>query len=296
MDAMRKVGSDALRNLPVVGTLLGLVAVAALGLAYWSNVTGRERYLQSRNFRLLADVAEQTQTILFDAEQKLNRNIRIANPNEKNVGADSATDRVVDKTIAEGWAREATSLLQPQQRSKAPDIAAVDRRIAPVELWRGVAAIQPGASGAAKVSEVEEQLNLYRTRIFGVGSDVRLEWSPPDARLPSMSFQVPASALFSGAFSPARWDRAFNTMALATPDGRVLYAVGPQAAEVKASSVPSLMTGASEKDGSNLLRFATAIADEPVRIAGIDYRMFSQPCCRSRAWRRRSTRPRPAWS
>ena len=83
MDAMRKVGSDALRNLPVVGTLLGLVAVAALGLAYWSNVTGRERYLQSRNFRLLADVAEQTQTILFDAEQKLNRNIRIANPNQK---------------------------------------------------------------------------------------------------------------------------------------------------------------------------------------------------------------------
>ena len=75
------------------------MAVAALGLAYWSNVTGRERYLQSRNFRLLADVAEQTQTILFDAEQKLNRNVRIANPNEKNVGADSATDRVVDKTL-----------------------------------------------------------------------------------------------------------------------------------------------------------------------------------------------------
>ncbi|HTM34633.1 MAG TPA: hypothetical protein VL263_25165 [Vicinamibacterales bacterium] len=278
---MRKVGSDALRNLPVVGTLLGLVAVAALGLAYWSNVTGRERYLQSRNFRLLADVAEQTQTILFDAEQKLNRSIRIANPNDRNAGADPAIDRVVDKYVAEGWALETTRLLQPQQRSKAADAAAVDRRIAPVELWRGVAAIQPGASAGTRASEVEDQLNLYRTRILGVGSDVRLEWSPPDARLPSMSFQVPASALFAGAFSPARWDRAFNTMALATSDGRVLYAVGPQAAEVKASSVTSLMAGGAEKDGANRLRFATAIADEPVRIAGVEYRMFSQPCCRS---------------
>ena len=76
--AMKKVGSDALRNLPVVGTLLGLVAIAALGLAYWGNVTSRERYLQSRNFRLLGDVAEQTQTMLYDSEQIVRRTIHIA--------------------------------------------------------------------------------------------------------------------------------------------------------------------------------------------------------------------------
>ena len=75
---MKKVGSDALRNLPVVGTLLGFVAIAALGLAYWGNVTSRERYLQSRNFRLLSDVAEQTQTMLYDSEQIVRRTIRIA--------------------------------------------------------------------------------------------------------------------------------------------------------------------------------------------------------------------------
>ena len=66
---MPKIGSDALRDLPVVGTLLGVVVIAALGLAYWGNVTSRERYLQSRNFRLLADVAEQSQTMLYDSEQ-----------------------------------------------------------------------------------------------------------------------------------------------------------------------------------------------------------------------------------
>jgi hypothetical protein len=31
---MKKIGSDALRNLPVVGALLGVGAIAALGLAY----------------------------------------------------------------------------------------------------------------------------------------------------------------------------------------------------------------------------------------------------------------------
>ena len=70
-------------------------------------------------------------------------------------------------------------------------------------------------------------------------------------------------------------------MALATPDGRIVFAVGPQAAELKASRIAALLPGAPEKDASNLMRFASAIADEPVRIAGIDYRMFTQPCCRA---------------
>src|SRR5687767_11634246 len=73
--AMKKIGPDTLRNLPVVGTLLGIVAIAALGLAYWGNVTSRERYLESRNFRLLSDVAEQTQTMLYDSEQIVRRSI-----------------------------------------------------------------------------------------------------------------------------------------------------------------------------------------------------------------------------
>ena len=72
---MKKIGSDAFRNVPVAGTLLGVVAIAALGLAYWGNVTNRERYLQSRNFRLLGDVAEQTQAMLYDSEQMVRGDI-----------------------------------------------------------------------------------------------------------------------------------------------------------------------------------------------------------------------------
>ena len=75
---MQKIGSDALRNVPVLGTLLTLVAIAALGLAYWGNVTGRERYLQSRNFRLLSDVAEQTQTMLYDSSRSYSVRFAIA--------------------------------------------------------------------------------------------------------------------------------------------------------------------------------------------------------------------------
>ena len=72
---MKKMNSDAFRNVPVAGTLLGVVAIAALALAYWGDVSNREKYLQSRNFRLLGDVAEQTQAMLYDSEQMIRGNI-----------------------------------------------------------------------------------------------------------------------------------------------------------------------------------------------------------------------------
>ena len=98
-----------------------------------------------------------------------------------------------------------------------------DRRIAPIELWRGEATIQPSA---ASVSEIAGQFKQYRTSVLGVGSDLRFEWTAADNKLPNLSFQLPAAALFAGAFNQARWDRAFSTMALATPDGRIVFAVG----------------------------------------------------------------------
>ena len=292
---MRKVGSDALRNLPVVGTLLVLVAIAALGLAYWSNVTSRERYLQSRNFRLLGDIAEQTQTMLFDTEQVIRRSIQIAARTASPGAADGTrtrpcavpdpkdrplSTRPLDKETADRWASEVRCNLPRQRRDGQNDKRSADRRIAPIELWRGEATIQPSA---ASVSEVAEQFKQYRTSVLSVGSDVLFEWAPADRPLAnrSFSFQLPADALFAGAFNQARWDRVFSTMALATPDGRIVFAVGPQAAELKASGVAALLPSASEKDGPNLMRFASAIAEEPVRIAGIDYRMFTQPCCRA---------------
>ena len=265
---MKKISSDALRNVPVVGTLLVVVALGALGLAYWGNVTGRERYLQSRNFRLLSDVAEQTQAMLYDSEQIVRRSIRIA-------GGGIST-KPLNKETAALWSSKINDDLQSKRQSRVgkENEAPADRRIAPIELWRGEATIE---TSAASVDAIVKQFKGYRTSVLGVGSDLRFQWTMPE--LPNVSFQLPAAALFAGAFNQAHWDRAFSTMALATPDGRVVFAVGAQAAELRASSVVSLLPQATEKEGPNLVRFASAIADEPVRIAGIDYRMFTQPCC-----------------
>lgn len=291
---MKKIGSDTLRNLPVVGTLLGIVAIAALGLAYWGNVTSRGRYLESRNFRLLSDVAEQTQTTLYDSEQIVRRSIcdgfRAVDASAadeickaKTEGAHAADSRrLLDKDAANRWAaRINTDLRAKRPRRGGPHHQRPgDRRIAPIELWRGEVTVQPSA---ASVSAIAEQFQQYRTSVIGVGADLRLEWTSANQLLPTIGFQLPAAALFTGAFNQARWDRAYSTMALATPDGRIVFAVGPQAAELKASGVAALLPGASEKekDGANLMRFATAITNQPVRITGTDYRMFTQPCCRA---------------
>ena len=83
---------DAWKNWPVMGGLLGTIAVAAIGLAYWSNVQDRERYLQSRNFRLLAVLARQ-------AEQLLENRTRGVRPG---LGRHAANNRNPGPTIRGG--------------------------------------------------------------------------------------------------------------------------------------------------------------------------------------------------
>jgi hypothetical protein len=253
--------------------MLGVVVIAGLGLAYWGNVTSRERYLQSRNFRLLSDVAEQTEGILTNSQEHVRQSIGSA------AGADKAPSRLLDKSAADQLAAEVKKTLQAtrESRDSGGNRPSADRRMAPAELWRGEPVIQPTA---VSVSQISARIQQFRPSTSVVGSDLRFEWAAADARLPKFTFQLPAAALFAGSFNQARWDRAFSTMALATPDGRIVLAVGSQAAELKSSGVAPLLPVAAENAPSNLVRFASVIANEPVRIAGIEYRMFSQPCCR----------------
>ena len=55
---------DALKRWPVVGGVLTLILLTALSLAYWDNYQDRQRYLQSRNFRLIAVLAGQTESLI----------------------------------------------------------------------------------------------------------------------------------------------------------------------------------------------------------------------------------------
>ena len=221
--AMKKIGSDALRNLPVVGTLLGLVAIAALGLAYWGNVTSRERYLQSRNFRLLADVAEQTQTMLYDSEQIVRRSIRSA--------ADAAE---LTDPMAAGQGRRGPIGGRGHQPPAAHcaraemarhDEPPADRRIAPIELWRGEATIQPSAA-----SDVRDCAAVQAISNEGVGrgleSPVRVDGgrthgcrtSAFSCRLPPC---LPARSIRRAGIAPsARWRSRRPMAASCSPSGR----------------------------------------------------------------------------
>ena len=287
---MRKIGPDTLRTLPFAGMLLGIVAIAALALAYWGNVTSRQHYLQSRNFRLLADVAEQAQTIMSDSQRIVGRSMTNA------LAARAANERPLDKKAVKQWADEIISDLQDNQHGRDEDDqkaeSPADRRIAPMELGRGEPKLQPIV---ASFSEIAQEFKQYRSSVLGVGSGLRFEWTTADKRLPDVSFQLEAEVLFAGAFTQTRWERVFSTMALATPEGRIVFAAGPQAAELQASSVAALLPRVPDKDGPDLMRFASTITAEPVRIAGIDYRMFTQPCCRTDSLTRPVNSPTPGF-
>src|SRR5215203_2174972 len=262
---MKKIGSDPFRNVPVAGTLLGVVAIAALALAYWGNVTNRERYLQSRNFRLLGDVAEQTQAMLSDSEQIVRGDILKA--------ADEKPDPQLNKDPLQDWEDRVAILMAKKGQSQNGQSAdqAADRRVAGIALGSGKVAFEPSA---ASVWEIAKQFKQYRMNVTGEGTNLRFQWiaaGDANKRLPKVRFELPADALLAGTFNEARWDRAFSTMAVATPDGRVVFAVGAQAAEMKATGVIALFPVDTQAAGSNLARFANAIIDDPGRSAGLDY-------------------------
>lgn len=269
-----KVSTNAWKNGPVLGTMLGLVALSALGLAYWSNVQDRERYLQSRNFRLLADMVEQTDALLADADQMLRRAIRVSDPTTE----ENKRTLQPNADIATVWARQINVRLPGSQLSSLPDDApdGVDQRIVPVDLKRGHAEVP---QSSASPSAIVAGLPRARTRVTGGPGVLRLAWVPPAANLPTLAYELPAHALLAEAFSPVRWQRAFSTMALATPDGRIVFASGRQAAEIEATSATALLAGRAEGERRAQVPFGSGITHSEVELAGVWYEMFTQPCC-----------------
>ena len=255
---MPKIGSDALRDLPVVGTLLGVVVIAALGLAYWGNVTSRERYLQSRNFRLLADVAEQSQTMLYDSEKSFAGRFpsppvppTSPQPTGQGLGHALGHNQLTGRSPTGRWTSRPRTNGRERSSATCRARAGMARKTNPpigvlLRLSCGVVRRQSSHRPPA-CPRLQGSSDVIGRAFWVSGSDLRFEWTAADNKLPNLSFQLPAAALFSGAFNQARWDRAFSTMALATPDGRIVFAVGAQAGELKTSGVAALLPGARRR-------------------------------------------------
>ena len=243
-----KVNRDRLKNWPVTGVVLGLAALAALGIAYWSNVQDRERYLQSRNFRLLSDLASQTSNLI---------------ENRARIFRDTIGDPRVQ--WAAYWQEEAASLLRTEGLAG--------------DLSRGVIVAPKSASVPASAPQLKD----YRLAVRGEGPSLIVSWVPPIATQTAVTMRLPAGAALADAFSQKLRLGAFDTLVLATPEGQTVFAVGRRAAEIQATSVAAVLPLPAGKERPDLTKFADTISEERVRIAGVEYRMFAQPCCRSDA-------------
>ncbi len=238
--------ADALKSLPVAGALLSLAALAALGLAYWGSVVDRQHYLQSRNFRLLAVLASQTEN-LIDNRARIFRDAMAA-----------AAAPSEDSTLKDWLAGAVSSLREANLLDPAIE------------------------SPAAAPSEVQAALPGYRPSVTGDGAALRIAFRPPDPKtLPAVSMRVPAAAVLDGIFTPKLRQGAFDTLVLATPSGRVVYAAGRRANEMHAMTLAALVPALSTAAGPGFAPVARSIAEHRVTMAGVEYRMFVQPCCRN---------------
>ena len=164
-----KVNRDRGKTWPVTGFVLGLVAVITLGLAYWSNVLDRERYFQSRNFRLLADLASQTSNLI------------------ENRG------RIFRDTVGDPRVHEPAGGRAQEEGPTWQDVASALMRDTGVEsdLSRAVI-VSPAAKAYAAHRPGAQELSSWRSR--GDGPSLEVSWVPPFGSQPALSMRLPASA------------------------------------------------------------------------------------------------------
>lgn len=243
-----RVIRDRFNSWPVTGAVLGLAALAALGLAYWASVQDRERYLQSRNFRVLAELASQI-------SNRIDNRARILR--------DTVGEPSVQTAATSSWQSQALTSM----------------RAAGAEIFTHAAIVSP-RSGIPPPTMLE--LKDSRPAVSRDGTALQISWVRPGGQV-ALAMRLPFDAALAGTFRPTLNLGAFDTIVLAEPDGQVVFAEGRRAAEMQAMSVSAILPVTAGKDAADLRQFADTISEAPVRIAGVDYRMFAQPCCRGEA-------------
>jgi hypothetical protein len=139
---------------------------------------------------------------------------------------------------------------------------------------------------------LKKALAGYGASIVGEGATLRLRLQPPVsppppapaaavAAPPTVSVRMSTRAALGDIFIKNLGQGAFDTLALTTPDGYVVFAEGRRADELSAMSLVTLLPAPADPKVNREFRpLAATIAEQPVQIAGVDYRMFVQHCCR----------------
>jgi hypothetical protein len=230
------------KGLRVAGTLVLLGAGVALGLVYWNSVNAREQYLTSRDFRLLTVLAAQVQRTI-DVQVRIVQGF------------------VPDRARGELKGQRARSLGEALQ--SLPTLQHAEIITAPLP-----GQVASSATGRSRM-EAEPSRTWVRVAVF------------PDktANTPLLDIRLRAAQILAPVFSPKLAQGAFDTLVLATRDGRVVYATGRRGEELQWSELGTLLRRQKAPNGPTFADLARTTSVDDVVIAGVDYKMFMQPCC-----------------
>jgi hypothetical protein len=200
-------------QVPMVASFLVVCGLVAGGAIYLLNYQERDEYITSRNFRLLAVLAQQTKS-------------------------------------------------------------AIDSHLHTKASGNGVSAAQ--TSSALSLSQGRSTIDLYY-------------WAS------AMFDRTSVSTILRPVFAPKIDQGAFDTLALATPDGRVAFAVGRREWELSSMNLAVLLAdgqaataAAAAAAGADDARTFARITVLDAVVAGVPYKMFVQPCCQLLAYEGRT--------
>jgi hypothetical protein len=252
---------DAWKNWPVRGAVLGIAVVAALAFVYLTSVKDREHYLQSRNFRLLAVIARQTEQLIDARSRVYGKNIDTLCARKPVLCRDLTRDQWT------AW---------PYQDPLIDESNPATRELAAGQ-------IRNSGAGLDLASPIWERSKL-ESLVSSDGTMLQFEWfsagNPPIGQQAakgssrSVAVRVSAADTLHGIFDPRLEQRAFDTLILSDLMGRIVYVTGRRAAELRGTSLADLLTLPS--DATAITRTA---AQRSVSLAGVEYLVFMQPCC-----------------
>ncbi|MCC7123454.1 MAG: cache domain-containing protein [Acidobacteria bacterium] len=150
------------------------------------------------------------------------------------------------------------------------------------EPWL-VGAMESANPPLANLSEQRKWLPKARHGVTGEAGVITLHWArPATATLPAQRVTAGLSAdvIVKDVFEAKHTQNAFDTLALATPDGQIVYTSGRRIDELKTVSLTALLPATAGAAPPRFEVLAQKAGEVPLELGGTAYRMFVHPCCR----------------
>ncbi|HEY7171149.1 MAG TPA: cache domain-containing protein [Vicinamibacterales bacterium] len=255
-----KLTAGAFNNIRFTGVLLLVVALAVTTGVYLMSVEQQQRYLVSRNFRLLTVLATHTDNLITNGAGVFRL------PMDERRLAQTKRDskrRVVlpDAIHMKQWitdSKKVIPLLNDAELVKPSGDPVFPTPPGPVTPRLALAADGTRRLQVTLVDENDEK---------------------DEKKVQYLTVKLGLATLLSESFESKLRQGAFDTLVLATPDGRVLLATGRRRRELQSISLDTVLTGESGKAAPSFTKLARTIAVADSVIAGVNYQMFMQPCC-----------------